>query len=217
MSQSALTESAGCFGKLPGRGDFIVDRLPNSFVEPWDTFLRSFVASSRDALGDDWPDRYLNGPIWRFALSPGLAGPNAVIGTLMPSVDRIGRYFPMTIAQVLCGTPLISGEDPWFDRAEALSMETLNDEFDPRTFTARLHDLGSPKLSFDEAPLSDGFWWTLGGETLPSLAFRGAALPRGQAATTLLDGDWQRWGWSVQRLQFGPRPEETGADDARAR
>ena len=37
-------------------------------------------------------------PIWRFALAPGVAGPLPMLGVMMPSVDRVGRQFPLTLA-----------------------------------------------------------------------------------------------------------------------
>jgi type VI secretion system protein ImpM len=207
-------ETAGCFGKLPQLGDFVISGLPRRFIDPWDGFLREFLASSRDALGDAWLDTYLNGPIWRFALGAGLAGPNAVVGILMPSVDRVGRYFPLTIAQLVDKVPAALGEDPWFDRAEMLSLDALADEFDPKTFSARLEELGAPDCSSETHGDSGGRWWTLGARALPPLGLCASALPRGQAGTTLLDGDWERWGWDAQPIPFKADSDATATEAA---
>ncbi len=86
-------ESPGIFGKLPWLGDFVTRRLPHSFVEPWDDWLQRGMAATREALGDGWLDSFLTAPVWRFLLPAGSAGP-AMAGVLMPSVDRVGRYFP---------------------------------------------------------------------------------------------------------------------------
>lgn len=87
----------GAFGKMPALGDFFRIGLPRTLVEPWDTWLQSTMLAVRDALGQSWQDNYLTAPIWRFTLSPGLAGPQAVLGVLMASIDRVGRQFPLTL------------------------------------------------------------------------------------------------------------------------
>jgi type VI secretion system protein ImpM len=208
VSSSIVSRSVGYFGKVPQLGDFVSSNLPRTFVEPWDAFLRDMLSSSREALGDDWLEAYINGPIWRFLLGARVAGPTPVIGTLMPSVDRVGRYFPLTIA-ALGGTPAAAGVDPWFEKAETLSLETLDDAFDPATLSARVQELGAPP-SDSVAPIEVGsWWWTLGSRSLSPIGFRSAALPQGAAGATLLDGDWQRWGWSVQPIPFDPELKET--------
>jgi len=42
--------SAGFFGKLPSRGDFVSRYLPKSFLEPWDNWLQTAIAQSRQQL-----------------------------------------------------------------------------------------------------------------------------------------------------------------------
>jgi type VI secretion system protein ImpM len=44
---------------------------------------------------------YLTFPVWRFLLPVGVLGSTAWTGVLMPSVDRVGRYFPLTLATPL--------------------------------------------------------------------------------------------------------------------
>ncbi len=199
MSSAAVNGSAGCFGKVPQLGDFINNRLPRRFIEPWDLFLRAFLAESRQALGEAWLDAYLNGPIWHFALPPGLAGEDAVAGTLMPSVDRVGRYFPLTIALVVDKVPESLG-DPWFERAEMLSLDALGETFDPAALDDRLARLGSLEASL-AAPPSGALWTTFGSGSVPPLALVSNGLPCGCAATALLDGDCARWGWDAKPLE----------------
>src|SRR5262245_21977886 len=166
------------------------------------------LSSSREALGDGWLDAYLSGPIWRFLLGAGVAGPSPVIGTLMPSVDRVGRYFPLTIAALVEKAPPV-GQNPWFENAESLSLETLDDAFDPATLSARVQELGAPPSDAGSSSDAGGWWWTLGSRSLTPLGFRAATLPQGAAATTLIDGDWERWGWVVQPVPFDPELKET--------
>jgi type VI secretion system protein ImpM len=147
MSQSA--ESApGFHGKLVAKGDFITRRLPRTFLEPWDSWLQDVIGGSRARMGDAWLDAYLTSPIWRFVLSAGLCGDAAAAGVLMPSVDRVGRYFPLTIVATLpanadpLGVPLAAAE--WFRRAEELAHSALDDDFDFDGFDARVAGLGLP-------------------------------------------------------------------------
>ena len=88
----------GFYGKVASRGDFIERNLPKDFQRSWDAWLSAGLQTSRQQLGEHWLDAYLTSPLWRFALAPGVCGSEAMTGVLMPSIDRVGRYFPLTIA-----------------------------------------------------------------------------------------------------------------------
>jgi len=122
----------GFHGKLPVRGDFLTANLPRSFVDPWDAWLQAGIAASQAQLGERWLSIYLESPIWRFVLSPGACGPQAWAGVLMPSVDKVGRYFPLTIATELPDGPsvleTVTTATTWFERAEAIAMQALDDD-----------------------------------------------------------------------------------------
>ena len=132
----------GLFGKLPSHGDFLRRRASDAFVDAWDAWLRECLAESRAALGERWLDVYLTSPAWRFVCAPGACGPAPVIGLMVPSVDRVGRYFPLTLVAELPGdVSLITAATdaaPFFDSAERLLIETLAaedidfDRFDER-------------------------------------------------------------------------------------
>lgn len=125
----------GFFGKLPQVGDFVRRGLPGEFLTPWDAWLQQGLLLSRERLAERWLDAYLKGPLWRFALSADLCGPAAWLGVLMPSVDRVGRYFPLTVAgRIPPGTNLFvlaDRSDAWFAAIERRMLEALEDE-EPR-------------------------------------------------------------------------------------
>jgi type VI secretion system protein ImpM len=98
MADASGTVIPGWYGKLPGVGDFASRRLPEDFVRAWDEWLQEVVATTRARLGTSWMDRYLTMPIWRFVLVSGLVASTGWAGVLMPSVDRVGRQFPLTVA-----------------------------------------------------------------------------------------------------------------------
>jgi type VI secretion system protein ImpM len=122
----------GFFGKIPSHGDFVTRNLSREFIDPWDEWLQGSLAQSKTRLGDRWLDVYLTSPIWRFALTPGVCGRGAWAGLMMPSVDRVGRYFPLTIATSLPerGQPFQAAAygDAWFRATEALALRALDDD-----------------------------------------------------------------------------------------
>ncbi|MFK3798482.1 type VI secretion system-associated protein TagF [Pseudomonas sp. NPDC088444] len=136
----------GFYGKLPSRGDFVSRGLPQSFIQPWDAWLAAGLHVSQQQLGEDWLDAYLVSPLWRFALAAGVCGPDAVVGVLMPSIDRVGRYFPLTVAQTLEAgqslAGLVSAPDAWFEQVEALMLSTLDDSADFSAFDDGVSTLG---------------------------------------------------------------------------
>lgn len=157
MSADAVTP--GVYGKLPSRGDFFRRNLSADFVEHWDSWLQEALTVSRQQLGQDWLRCYLNGPVWRFVLSAGNCGDVPVAGVLMPSIDRVGRYFPLTLALPLprdCDLPALLGAGrEWFDRAEHLVLEVLSDELDPDALLERIQSLPAldqPKGAADFLP-----------------------------------------------------------------
>src|SRR5262245_52564687 len=137
----------GLYGKLPSNGDFLRRRTSDAFVDRWDAWLQGCMAASRSALGERWLDVYLTSPAWRFACSAGACGPAPVVGVMVPSVDRVGRYFPLTIvAQLPLDASLFAaatGAETFFDRGERLVIDTLGaDLVDFERFDEQLMMLG---------------------------------------------------------------------------
>lgn len=121
----------GAFGKMPAVGDFFRLNPPPGFVAAWDTWLQRALLTAQSALGDGFDHHYMSAPIWRFALSPGQAGPQKTMGVLMPSVDRVGRRFPLTLMAAV-QTPGPAQLDHFcetalYERLEDLALATLDD------------------------------------------------------------------------------------------
>lgn len=139
---------AGCYGKIPALGDFLSRNLPAAFVEAWDGWLRRVMGACARGGDDGWTDQYLAGPIWRFLLAPGAIGEVGRAGILVPSVDRIGRCFPLSIAiEIADGMPPLDMVGAWadgFERAEILAIGTLGRALDPETFVERVAGLPAP-------------------------------------------------------------------------
>lgn len=131
----------GAFGKIPALGDFFRTGLPQPFVEVWDGWLQQVLTQGRGLLGPLWTGRYMTAPIWRFALAPGLAGPQAVLGVLMPSVDRVGRQFPLTLAAPTAAEMplrLLLTHEAALTQLELIALDSLEDSMTRPRLEARL-------------------------------------------------------------------------------
>jgi type VI secretion system protein ImpM len=147
----------GLYGKLPSHGDFVRRRVSYQFVEAWDAWLRQCLSDSQTMLGERWVDVYLTSPAWRFVSSPGVCGSSAAIGLMVPSVDRVGRFFPLTlVAELPDDVNLISAASAggrFFEAAEQLLIDTLQDEhIDFDRFDERVVDLGGDLETVAAAP-----------------------------------------------------------------
>lgn len=138
----------GCYGKIPALGDFLSRNLPGTFVEAWDGWLRRVLAACARDGNDDWIDQYLAGPVWRFAFGPGVLGPVGRAGILVPSVDSIGRCFPLTIAIDIPDTvSAIEMVDAWaegYEHAEMIAIGAIGRALTPEAFVDRVAGLPSP-------------------------------------------------------------------------
>ena len=146
----------GAFGKIPALGDFFQLDPPPGFVGPWDRWLQEGLLASRAILAERWQNCFLSAPIWRFTLAADLAGPQAVQGVLMASVDRSGRQFPLTLVGSLRGaTPPDVLAAHWaaehsFSDLEAIALEALEDSMTQASLAERLRAI--PVVEARRAP-----------------------------------------------------------------
>jgi type VI secretion system protein ImpM len=137
----------GLFGKLPSKRDFVSYNMPRPFLDRWEHWLQEAVASSRLALGDQWQETYLTAPIWRFWFGPQVFGVGAT-GALMPSVDGVGRYFPLSVCYFVDGAhsrivpPPNAGLDQWHQTCEQFLLGLLDDRLpdEPGALVQRVAD-----------------------------------------------------------------------------
>lgn len=153
MSHVALTASSpaiGWYGKLPVAGDFVTRRLDGIFVGLWDEWLSAGLDHLRAHNEAGWQSGYLNSPTWCFLLTPGfLPAPldrQVWVGVVMPSVDRVGRYYPLTLAYPLAEIPMTadarSAMWSWLRRLEDAAVYALQQDWPIDTFDAELQHIG---------------------------------------------------------------------------
>jgi type VI secretion system protein ImpM len=186
----AQADAVGLFGKLPARGDFVRGGLPGSFVAPWDDWLRHVLAMSQERLGPAWLPAWLEAPVWRFLIAPGLCGPHGVLGVMLPSVDRVGRYFPLTLAALFApdaGAETADDDteaEAWLDGAEAAGRAALEQDAGPEQTAALLP--GPP--SSPAMPVAGSLWWTEGGPRVAPARRQRPALPDADDFIAMLAG-----------------------------
>ncbi|VUD66120.1 hypothetical protein TDB9533_03509 [Thalassocella blandensis] len=151
------TNKTGLFGKLPAHGDFIFRDLSSHFINVWDEWLQGFVGSSREQLGENWLNVYLTSPIWRFALSEGVIDTNSWAGIMLPSVDRVGRYFPFTIVTQLPPksnpTDFICNRPNWFQAMEDAALRALDGQLHIDDLVEELNDSNPMRKDlYDQGP-----------------------------------------------------------------
>jgi type VI secretion system protein ImpM len=119
----------GLFGKLGAKRDFIALATPRAFLEAWEPWLQSSLAASRHQMGERWQQEFLTAPVWRFWLGADICGAT-VAGAIMPSLDGMGRYYPLTLHAIADAAhpilpPDIDAQDEWFGMAEEFLLATL--------------------------------------------------------------------------------------------
>ncbi len=148
-------EAPGWHGKLPSLGDFASRRLDAGFIEAWDGWLAAGLLALREANPAGWLDAYLASPSWRFLLMPGVLPGECArqgwAGVLMPSVDRVGRYFPFTIALPLgeapANTQQMSALWHWLGRLDELALDALHDDWNVDRLEDELARMARPALA----------------------------------------------------------------------
>lgn len=149
----------GCFGKIPAHGDFIWQALPARFVTPWDNWIQGQMLELKKQHPNNWLETYLSGPIWRFLIQDEALGSSTWCGIIVPSVDLVGRYFPLTIATALprfCSVAESLGlVTPWLLHAEEVALQALEKSLSVEKIMSRVRECQLPQLSERKSPDTD--------------------------------------------------------------
>jgi type VI secretion system protein ImpM len=138
----------GLYGKLPAKRDFVAVSAPKRFIRVWEAWVEQGMIESRAHVGEaEWKRAFSSAPIWRFWLGPSLCG-EAVTGAFMPSMDTLGRLFPLTLIGVAekgeaLAPPDVDRRNPWFERVEGFLRSTLDGQASFETTLEAFGDLGA--------------------------------------------------------------------------
>lgn len=140
-----MSMRCGLFGKLGSKRDFIALATPRKFLEVWEPWMQACLSASRHQLGDGWQNAFLSAPIWRFWLGADVCG-TSVAGVIMPSIDAIGRYYPLTLHAIAddetsIALPDTDAQDPWYEDAERFLLATLDPGVSFETTAAALEQM----------------------------------------------------------------------------
>ncbi len=108
----------GVFGKIPKRGDFVSIGLPRSFTDAFVVWVRQGLEQAKQK--DEWQGIYFSSPIWQFSTAKNFWDTQSWTGLIMPSVDSVGRNFPLVIAS---STSSVNAH--WLAQAQTIALQAL--------------------------------------------------------------------------------------------
>jgi type VI secretion system protein ImpM len=128
----------------------------------------------------------------------------------MPSVDKAGRYFPLTIAATAQGdwAPDVGPLARFLEEAEEAGRDALELDLAPTALLERIQDAfvagDAPSAALDLVS-GQAAWWTEGGPRVAARSEAGADLPEGNRFAALIDDGWS---------EAQPVPALLAGDDA---
>ena len=178
----------GFFGKLPTHGDFISAGLGRPVQNAMDAWLQESLLMVQQEFGKDWERRFTTMPGWRFIVEDGLWGPATIAGVILPSIDRVGRHFPLVIAAQLHAFSddprCLCLDDTWFTAAEGMAETSGRRDFDIDFFTTGLKRLRTPRAGEFNPDVRQGsvspgaFWWRTDSRDRQMRGFHVSGAPR---------------------------------------
>jgi type VI secretion system protein ImpM len=179
----------GLFGKLPAKRDFIALFVPRALLDVWEPWMQAAMSGSREMLKERWQQIFLTAPIWRFWLGAEICG-TTVGGAFMPSLDGVGRYYPLTLfAPADAGSaippPDLDAQDDWFAAGEEFLLSALGRDVPYDATTAALDRLAAPSAKIS-SELPEGLE-PLGHGTVAAVA---AARPFREVCSALRAGNF---------------------------
>jgi type VI secretion system protein ImpM len=140
-----MKNCVGAFGKIPSLGDFFSINLDHSTVEKLDQWMQTALLTVSEKLGLRWDECYMNAPIWRFALCAGTVSKNHALGVMMPSVDRVGRKFPLILLTVTDKPSNVVLDHQFnvdlYEELEDIALMTLDDGSTRESLVERLNTI----------------------------------------------------------------------------
>lgn len=215
--------ASGWYGKMPAAGDFVARRVPGAFCDAWGRWLQGALEGARARLGSGWSEDFLSMPVWRFVLGPGVVTPNAWAGVMAPSVDSVGRHFPLALASALPPVRVdlvatLFAAQGWYDDMEQVVFSAIGPGADMAVLEAQTAARPFPARYLRPADGREGDGRAREGVTCLTVAGRRNATPRvawlaeaseifgrtllvcdalpaARPFCAMMDGRWQEHGW----------------------
>lgn len=142
------SDVCGLFGKMPQQADFVNLHLTESLTQSWHQWVANGMSISQEQIGESWLDYYLTSPVWHFVLSPGALADAGIAGTMIPCVDSIGRYFPLTVGAMghFNLWQATTQSQQWFTTLETFLLSILDEQLDYAGLVTALERLALPNF-----------------------------------------------------------------------
>lgn len=91
-----MSAEVSIYGKLPAHGDYILVSLPSTLEAQIHRWLSAVIVEAESVLGkESWLKAFLMTPPVCFVLNLNTKPQKSLFGVMIPSVDKVGRYFPL--------------------------------------------------------------------------------------------------------------------------
>lgn len=213
----------GYMGKVPARGDFITVDVRPDVRDLFFEWCQTSLAVSRDQLEGQWMDAYLTSPIWHFCSAPGGMLDSGLLGTVIPSVDRVGRHFPFLVVREFAGQMLDGWRQPeWASSMENCILDVLEDGWHEEVWRQQLSAIEPPEPTSARMQWPTGagnlvfassgsetdwleamlrkdrrttIWWTQGSAFVEPVTLLTDGLPKIGQFASMMVGQWHNHGW----------------------
>lgn len=174
------------WGKLPAHGDFIARGLSAAARDALDDWLAASLAAAQAVLGAGFEHQYDAAQPWRFAEAE--ADGRWLVGALAPSVDAVGRRYPVLVAR---GQVPDSGVEAVAEAAEALLYAALSEGWDADRLQGAAAEIvpgGGSRWTYGSG------WWTVGETGLVEAGVAGVRPPELMRAMLMMQ---EGYAWRV--------------------
>lgn len=116
----------GFYGKLPSNGDFLSRNLSHDVTISIDEWFQISMTQLRHRL-PDWSYFFNASPSWFFIVPCNFFSPKPYIGYITPSIDRVGRCFPLIVLKEMSKDAILGTEalEHWFSSTEEIVRNCL--------------------------------------------------------------------------------------------
>ena len=146
----------GFYGKLPAVGDFVQRNLPSTTIAALDAWLQQgmYLLSQQ---GQTFEDSYMVSHVGFFVIPAQVWADQPVAGIIMPSVDRVGRLFPLVFLQSYAAhQPIDLGAlTSDLEQASSIAVSALQHRLSPDELYQRLRATAPGTAAADNARALD--------------------------------------------------------------
>lgn len=116
----------GFYGKLPSNGDFLSRNLSHDITINIDEWFQISMTQLRHRL-PDWSYFFNASPSWFFMVPCNFFSSKAYTGYITPSIDRVGRCFPLIVLKEMNKDAIINAGDleNWYLSTEEIVRNCL--------------------------------------------------------------------------------------------